>query len=187
MSRMELVKRTAFVHFGQYNPLRNMSYKHFLIPPLLVGARYGCADFFVQNLDSAGKLQIHRTVRYAFWGFAQMSVFNPLYMLVYPMIFGKLGRLRPLISAAFDVCITMPCLYFPGFYFVQNSMNGNLPLFEKTQSLYKQNIKNDAIKCGTIWFPIHLINFSIVPAAYRGYFSACAGFIWAAYLSYMKQ
>merc|ERR1719300_1409258 len=76
----------------------------------------------------------------------------------------------------------MPCLYFPGFYFVQNSMNGNLPLFEKTQSLYKQNIKNDAIKCGTIWFPIHLINFSVVPAAYRGYFSACAGFIWAAYL-----
>ena len=70
----------------EYNPLRNMSYKHFLIPPLLVGARYGCADFFVQNLDSAGKLQIHRTVRYAFWGFAQMSVFNPLYMLVYPMV-----------------------------------------------------------------------------------------------------
>jgi len=121
-----------------------------------------------------------------FWSCADVSFQSSVHSSL-PKDICKTWALRPASSALFDVCIAIPGLYFPAFYALQNQMKGNMPILENTKQYYKQNIRSDVKANASIWFPLHLVNFTFIPQAYRGYVSACGGFIWAAYLSYVKQ
>ena len=89
---------------------KSWQYKHFLLPPMLVSARYAGADVLVQKYEmksAQARFNWSRVKKYATFGFVQMFfVFNPLYTRIYPKIIPKLGRFPGLKVAMFD-CVAM--------------------------------------------------------------------------------
>ncbi len=111
-----------------------------------------------------------------------------MYNKFYPYVF---GNHRPVLTAAFDVLINCPLIYFPTFYLAKEGIYSKLnedhrPLDQVARNAlqkYKTNLKEDAISCCKVWFPLNLINFTFLPLHWRQPFISSAGLLWVFVLS----
>jgi len=157
-------------------------------PAIMSFVRYGSADMGVQfaerNNDGFDRM---RTLKYALFGFLYSGlVSGPMVVKLYPRIIPQLGRFGGAKMAAFDVLCVTPALYFPIFYMVTYKLqkDGSVKL---ALNEYSHNIKNDVWCHARYWLPILSLNFTLVPPIYRQYVAASVGFVWSAYLSYLKK
>ena len=97
--------------------------------------------------------------------------------LSYPRIVKRLNMNRfvgGFFSAAVDVLVVAPCVYFPVYYGVDTFLHGG-NVSDFTQKL-KSNILSDSQSSATIWIPIHGFNFSLVPPQNRSIVAATCGY-----------
>ena len=108
-----------------------------------------------------------------------------MYSSVFPVIFGVTegGFLRAIRMTIFDECINAPFLWLPPAYMAQAIVYGT-SIREAIQK-YITDVREHGllIKYWSIWIPMSLFNFAIVPLHFRVAFVAVVSFFWMIILS----
>ena len=136
-----------------------------------------------------------RGAAFAFFGVVYLGVVQQqIYYRWFPWLLSKMALRSPtgkaLVQVALDQVGVFPLIYFPLFYAIQgavHSENGN-PVDGLLTGLQrcKVNLREDCVAAWSVWAPVQLVNFALVPRHWRAPFVSGTGLIWTAYLS-MKR
>jgi len=145
------------------------------------------ADIVAQIMDECTKrLEKRRVLGMVLYsGLVSGICVEFMYSSVFPVIFGVTegGFLRAIRMTIFDECINAPFLWLPPAYMAQAIVYGT-SIREAIQK-YITDVREHGllIKYWSIWIPMSLFNFAIVPLHFRVAFVAVVSFFWMIILS----
>ncbi|KAL3768060.1 hypothetical protein ACHAW5_001447 [Stephanodiscus triporus] len=109
-----------------------------------------------------------------------------MYGSVFPIVFGRGpggGIRRAIRMTLLDECVNAPLLWLPPAYVAQAAVRGT----SKRESMrkYLADIREHGLlaKYWSLWIPMSIVNFSIVPLHFRVAFVAVVSFFWMIILS----
>jgi len=156
-----------------------------VVPAGYSAARYFFADIAVQKSQDR-ELDWSRAKKMCIFGFLQSFAFGWCYIRVYPQWIAQntfqIFNPRPFFCSLFDAFILTPVFYFPIYYAVAATIDGSDPY-----NSFKESIISDTLTCAKVWVPLNAVNFFVVPAPFRFYFSTISGTAWSAWLSFYKH
>ena len=110
-----------------------------------------------------------------------------VYNKLYPRL---LGSDRVMATAALDVAVHTPLIYFPAFYLINTAVFGDSlrprDLFNAAYLDWKNNLIEDVKMSILFWLPAHTLNFYFVPLHLRVPAISGIGFFWAVGLSMFR-
>jgi len=148
-----------------------------------------------EEIDSAWVYDIRRGASFAAFGFVYLGVVQQqIYFRVFPALLSRMAieapKARALVQVALDQLVVFPCVYYPIFYALQGALNSDAansghPLDGLCSGLerYKANCVADNTAAWSVWGPVQLLNFALVPRHWRAPFVSGTGLLWTAYLS----
>lgn len=145
------------------------------------------ADIVAQIMDECTtRLEKRRVLAMVLYsGLVSGICVEYMYSSVFPIIFGVTegGFLRAIRMTIFDECINAPLLWLPPAYIAQ-AIVYQTSMREAIQK-YMTDVRDHGllIKYWSIWIPMSLFNFAIVPLPFRVAFVAVVSFFWMIILS----
>lgn len=144
---------------------------------------------------SAWVYDMRRGASFAAFGFIYLGVVQQqIYFRVFPALLSRMAieapKARALVQVALDQIVVFPCVYYPLFYALQGALNSEAAfaghpvegLWSGFQR-YKANCVADNTAAWSVWGPVQLLNFALVPRHWRAPFVSGTGLLWTAYLS----
>mmetsp|Transcript_1488 Transcript_1488/g.2019 ORF Transcript_1488/g.2019 Transcript_1488/m.2019 type:complete len:215 (+) Transcript_1488:121-765(+) len=167
------------------------------------------ADVMVQTVverRKLGEIDQKRAAVFLGFGFLQVgAVQYGVYVRMFTRLFpnsakfsaaplsAKLRDTAGKLTVAKQVCLDMfvyhPFCYFPVFYIckeVVNCQEVNLDIIPRALNNYWPHSYEDCKALWTIFIPVSIIQFSVMPVHLRVPFNATVGFLWCAILSNMR-
>eukprot|EP01083_Nonionella_stella_P005667 16369_1 len=150
------------------------------------------ADLIVQRYvdgHSFSDIDWTRAAVFGSFGFVYLGVFQYwLYNFQYFKWFPGVTLRSTIHKVAFDQFIKHPTLYWPTFYLLQTLLNErqlNAQTLQSVWSTYTTNIASDMKALWTVWIPVSMVTFGIMPMHLRLPFIATVSFFWCCVLSFM--
>jgi len=163
------------------------------IPVGLGVARCFFVDLFVQRCDSNFQsFNWIKAAAFGVYGGITCAMIVPMQVFVYAKWIAQnpTQKLRPLAAAIFDIAVVLPLTDLPVYYLIStmacNHQGFRNDISNAWQS-YKDYVFVDTQAAASIWVPINILNFFLVPAQYRGLVFAAGGCAWSAYFCYLKS
>jgi len=193
----------------------------------LEGLRYLAGDVIAQRIEQGKalgdskdskdlKIDWTRLGIFTFWGVwygAGLGYWS--YHELYPALYGCVGMRAALATAATDVFLTCPFVYYPIWHCYklaadkwQNepgwldgvrraSSEGAVAaagaigrcghdLAKEAAGVYKSTFVQDNLAMICVWMPLHVLNFRFIPLQHRFPFIAVTGLIWTTTFSYLQ-
>jgi hypothetical protein len=152
-----------------------------------LGARYAVADV-LQQASSEAPASARQFGAFGLFGTLYGS--GPAY-LIYTKLYPRLlGNERVVATAALDVAVHTPLLYFPVFYLVNAAVFGDTlrprALARAAYRDWRSNLAEDVKMSILFWLPAHALNFYFVPLHLRVPAISGIGFFWAIGLSMFR-
>ena len=101
----------------------------------------------------------------------------------------KAGLLDAAKMVVFDICIHMPLMYFPSFYFCKEAVFGDslnpVDMARSGVTKYYGNAKEDVTAMVKLWLPADCVQF-MLPMHVRLPFRHIVSFFWTAYVSFTR-
>lgn len=193
--------QNAILSFPKTNP--------FAFQLMVATTKTSVADVLVQVVAEKKKwneIDWRRNGIFVVFGFAYLGCFQWFLMVnKYRQWFPTMDRFAKLSFAAklkdtaglidaakmvvFDVCIHMPMMYFPSYYFAKELVVGNSfnPIDWAKDGLtkYKTNMKDDLTAMIKLWGPSDCVQF-VLPLHIRMPFRHLVSFFWTAYVSFTR-
>jgi hypothetical protein len=149
---------------------------------------FGMGDLLCQYFETkyAGRIKwdYMRTVRQGSFGVCVTPYFHMQFCVIMPYLFPATKKINVIKSVVYDQTIGAS-IFTLGFFTYVDLVSG------KTFSQIKEELKVKFLPTlyanWTVWPPLMLINFSIVPVAWRVLFANFCGMFWNAYLSYVQN
>ena len=171
------------------------------------GAKTVAADILVQQYVERRELDRRRSAIFLLFGFVQVGfVQYQLYVNAFTRIFPsaasfaaaplatKLKDTVGLRNVAFQVGLDQfvyhPLCYFPVFYVCQELVRGEpaspVETVRNAITAYRPNAVEDLKALWSVFVPVSIMQFSIMPMHLRVPFAATFGFVWCGILSCMR-
>lgn len=100
------------------------------------------------------------------------------------------GMRNVVAQVMLDQAVYHPLCYFPVFYccneIVQGEASGLSDLVHRSLTAYRPNMMDDLKSLWSIFVPVSIVQFSVMPMHLRVPFAATAGFVWCGILSSMR-
>lgn len=134
---------------------------------------------------SRPSFELKRNLAFLLYGGAYQGCFQEhLFNNIFPMIFGE-GR-SPLIVAlkvTFDMLVISPFLCLPVAYLIKGAIYQSS--FMESVKRYIHDVRQNALlkTYWSVWYPVQIVNFMLVPKQFRISFIACFSFFWLIMLS----
>lgn len=149
-------------------------------------------DFLVQRNEAHTSIEAwsydkHRGLAFGLFGALYLGVCQwQIYCRLFPAICAAVcpGSVvaKSVLQVVLDQVVVFPAIYFPLFYGIQGAVRPESSL-ASAGITYRANIWDDCMAAWTVWAPVQLANFSIVPRHWRAPFISVTGFAWTTYLS----
>lgn len=164
------------------------------IPVGLGVARCFGVDLFVQRCDPNFKqFNYTKAIAFGIYGGITCAMIVPMQVFVYAKYIAAnpAQKLRPLAAAIFDIAVVLPLTDLPVYYIIStiacNPQDSLKKDFSNAWQSYKDYVISDTQAAASIWVPINILNFFLVPAPYRGLVFAAGGYAWSSYFCYLKS
>ena len=150
------------------------------------------ADLVTQTLierTSIGDINWSRNAVFATFGFLYMGCFQYwLFNTIFFKFFPGTSFTQTLKKVCCDSFIKAPFFYFPFFYLIRTFVHEREKFFQRETVLslkttYKKNISGDLKRFWSLWFPVNMITFGVMPIHLRLPFIASISFFWCICLS----
>ena len=146
------------------------------------------ADGFAQYADDCvKKFDTKRNIAMALYsGIVSGVCVEFMYSSVFPIIFGRGaggGIYRAIRMTLFDECVNAPLLWLPPAYVAQAVVYRTPKRLAMRKYLSDVREHGLLTKYWSLWIPMSIINFSVVPLHFRVAFVAVVSFFWMIILS----
>ena len=146
------------------------------------------ADLLVQKvIEKRENINWKRNITLSSFGFFYIGGFcYALYSKIYPMLFNNIQNkyLKIISQTTCDVYIHSAFIYFPIYYLYKDSIDNQMISLNKIYKKYFCNsIKKDMFDATIVWYPTHLITFSVMPLHLRVPWMTFVSFFWTMILS----
>ena len=129
--------------------------------------------------------EFKRNLAFLFYGGAYQGCFQEhLFNKLFPMIFGEgKGLLTVGMKVTFDMLIVSPFLCLPVAYLIKGAIY-RLSFIESIRRYIHDVRQNALLKTyWSVWYPVQIFNFLLIPKQFRISFIACFSFFWLIALS----
>ena len=144
-----------------------------------------CADSLAQYSDvNTTKFNIRRNLSMMLYsGFILGILCEVMYSNIFPRLFSGVGIARAIKCTLFDGFINAPLLWLPPAY-IAKAVVYRYPKREGLQK-YVNDCKENGLlkKYWSLWLPMSMINFLVIPTHFRIAFAAAVSFFWIIILS----
>lgn len=144
-----------------------------------------CADSLAQYSDAnTTKFSFRRNLSMMLYsGFILGMLCEVMYNNIFPRMFSGVGIARAIKCTLFDGFINAPLIWLPPAY-IAKAVVYRYPKREGLQK-YIVDVKHNGLlkKYWSLWLPMSMINFLIIPAHFRIAFVAAVSFFWMIILS----
>ena len=146
------------------------------------------ADGFAQYADDCvKKFDAKRNIALVLYsGIVSGVCVEFMYSSVFPIIFGRGaggGIYRAIRMTLFDECVNAPLLWLPPAYVAQAVVYRTSKRLAMRKYLSDVRFHGLLTKYWSLWIPMSIINFSVVPLHFRVAFVAVVSFFWMIILS----
>ncbi len=143
------------------------------------------ADAVAQKSEKPLEMNLRRNMAFFLYGGAYQGCFQEfMYNGIFPKVFGSgVGIITAVKKVSFDMMVITPFLCLPIAYIIKAVIFGQTLRDGVTK--YVHDIKENKLlkKYWSLWTPVQLMTFSIVPEHLRITFIACVSFFWLILLS----
>lgn len=165
--------------------------------PLLSSVLIGSSSkFTVDTMVQLGEIRSFEGQAFSWTRTATFTSFGALYLgacqwSIYGRVFPWICR--PLQShlaksatmVALDQLVVFPAVYFPLFYSLQAWLDPELCIADGIER-WRSSLWSDCTAAWTVWTPVQMANFTIVPIQWRAPLISITGVFWTVFLSHSK-
>jgi protein Mpv17 len=165
--------------------------RFYKIYPLLAGfftcsVKASMADSLAQWRDTCTtKFNLRRNLAMVLYSGSVLGIScEIMYNRLFPLLFGVSTTWRTVVKMTlFDAFINAPLLWLPPAYLLQALLYGTSKRAALTKYVTDVRYHGLLTKYWSLWMPVGLLNFSVVPPHYRIAFVAAVSFFWMIMLS----
>ena len=141
-----------------------------------------------QTVIDGQKIDTRRTLAFATFSGAYLGIGQHyVYNVMFTRLLGSRTDLWTGIrKSAVDSLVHVPCCYLPLYYPFETVMLGKGTVGDGLRR-YRADSYNVLTAYWTMWPPVHVLNFTIVPTELRIAFVATASLVWLTYLSWSSH
>ena len=149
---------------------------------------FSMGDFMCQKFEKvySGRTQYDwwRTIRQGSFGFCVTPYFHLQFSIIMPYLFPATKKINIIKSVVYDQ--TIGASIFTLMFFTYVDLASGKSIYQMKEEL-KVKFVPTIIANWTVWPPLMLINFSLVPVPWRVLYANFCGMFWNAYLSWVQN